>query len=184
MLAGVSGERVSRGWRQYYNMRLAWKITISILGVLVLLGGALYLWALQAASPSPLPGDGIRFGYIRGFDGANDSSMVFDEARWLAGNDAVDAAIRAGRCTEATRATCLPEDFFILNDSTSTVALELGADVMIVAIEPDEKNNLSEKTLSVDELKALAESEEGRDEPYQIWIEQGRVTIIERVYLP
>lgn len=159
------------------------------IGMLLFICGALFLFSRSLsgqppAEPQPLPGDGIRFGFIRSVSG---NTLSFDEARWLTGKEGEDAAIAAGHCTEATRTECLPNDFFIENTSTSTIPLTLADEPEIAMFTLTmEHEGVKETTISKEQLATLINDAHAHwaQLPYQMLVDQGKVTIIEEVYVP
>lgn len=157
------------------------------LGVIALLVYAVITVAPRTNTLQSQPGDGVYFGYIRAVEDGNTRTLVFDEARWLIGEEGKDAAIAAGLCTADAREECLPNDFFILNEATSTIPLSL-SDNPIVAMQTlkMESEGVKETQISLSEFAKLINDTKlhWATLPYQILVEQGKITIIEEVYVP
>jgi hypothetical protein len=160
------------------------------IALLIVIVGSLMLWSRSLEpkrfEPQPLPGDGIQFGFIRAVATSSGYVLQFDDARWLTGTEGENAAIAAGLCTEATRSECIPNSFFIENVSTSTIPLELGMSPLIAMFTLDmDENGVRETEVSQEEFAALINNNEQWSRvPFQMLVEQGKVTIIEEVYVP
>lgn len=129
----------------------------------------------------------IRFGFINEVQNDGGYVLVFDEATWLSGKEGQDAAIAAGLCTEETRAECLPNDFFILNSSTSTSVLRIASQAVIAMQTLHmEAEGVKESQISIEEFAVLMGDTalHWTKVPYQLLLEGGEVTIIEEVYVP
>ena len=127
----------------------------------------------------------VRFGFVRTVTG--DATLLFDEARWLTGKEGEDAAIAAGICTETTRNECLPNDFFIGNDATTTTLLVLSENVVIALLTLHmEEEGIKENLIDVAEFAKLINDPalHWNTLPYQMIVENGEVTILEEVYVP
>ena len=161
---------------------MKYAVMVSIVVVLALSG--LFLWRGGAMpETSPTTSD-IRFGFITAVEG---NTIVFDEARWLTGKEGEDAAIAAGLCTEATRAECLPNDFYIVNDAPTTVPLILSGDAMIaMATLHMEEEGVKETQISIEEFAKLINDSNlhWNKLPYQMIVESGEVVVLEEVYVP
>lgn len=141
-----------------------------------------FVWGNGA--PQTQPQSQILFGFITNVEG---NTITFDEARWLTGKEGEDAAIAAGLCTEATRAECLPNDFYILNDTTTTQPLTLADDVVIaMATLNMETDGVKETQISPDDFSQLINNptQHWSKLPYQMIVEDGKITILEEVYVP
>ena len=162
------------------------------IGLLVVIFGALFLWnrsvvPVEAPMQQPLPGDGIKFGFVRSVATSSDYVLMFDEARWLTGPEGEQAAIIAGICSEAARAECLPNGYFIENTSTTTIPLNFSTEPIIAMFTLTmEKESVKETSISKDAYAALINDRSAHwsQLPYQMLIEQGKVTILEEVYVP
>lgn len=165
--------------------------TFAGLALLAVLFGLLFLWNRNQEAPqtalAPLPGDGIHFGFIRAIQAGDVHVLDFDEARWLTGKEGQDAAIAAGHCTEDARSECLPNDFFIENSATSTFPLTLSNKPVIALFTYKmEQDGVQETQIAKEEFVILINdtSAHWSQVPYQMLVEQGRVTIVEEVYIP
>lgn len=160
------------------------KYVVIGIGLFLLIGGVyvLFLW-----TPPVQPSLDIRFGFIDRIETNGGLTIVFDDAEWLTGTEGENAAIEARLCTEKSRETCLPNDFFILNSSTSTVTITLLGDA-IVAMQTlnMEEEGVKETQISAAEFERLINDPtlHWSKIPYQILLEDGRITIIEEVYVP
>lgn len=154
--------------------------------LLLFLGAAVWWGTAQRAVPPPVPVTEVKFGFIRGIDAAA-RTIEFDDARWLVGSDAEDAAIAAGLCTEETRDDCIPNDYFILNEATTTERLQFSIDPHIAMMTLNaEESGVQETRVSLDEFVKLLHDTKAAwsDLPYQILLENGVITIVEEVYVP
>lgn len=161
------------------------KFLLAGAAVLLLLAGFLF-WMSRAVAPAEEPADqgAIRFGFILRVDG---DTITFDEAKWLTGVEAQDAAIKAGLCSEETRAECTPNDFFIVNDATTTEAVRFATNPTIAMFTLSaESEGVRETQISKEELANLINDSEAHWSklPYQMLIENGVITILEEVYVP
>ncbi|MBI5456962.1 hypothetical protein HY969_04475 [Candidatus Kaiserbacteria bacterium] len=160
-------------------------IVIGISVCFLLVGG--WYWLGSNGTPTVQQELDVRFGFIRGVQRNGGYALIFDPARWLAGKEGEDAAIAAGLCTETTRTECLPNDFFILNDATSTETLAIAAEPVIAMQTLEmEKEGIKETQISLEEFTRLIGdgSQSWTKVPYQLLVEGGQVTIIEEVYVP
>ena len=151
---------------------------------LVIGGGALYVRAIQHPIIVEEPGGGVRFGFIRSVSGNDGTSIAFDEARWIVGDEARHAAVAAGVCG-ADEEACPPNDYFIVNDATTTVELPLAQGVTIAIVDASGAEPQTEKTISPKDFAALINDvHHPKNIPYQLYVEHGLVTIIEETYVP
>lgn len=166
-----------------YNTEMKTAI-FSIFGSLVVIFGIAYL--LQVPTRQNDIGD-IRFGFIRAVEGSGPYAIAFDEARWLTGEAAENAAIASGRCSEETRSECLPNGFFILNESDNTESYAIADDAIIAMMTLNmETENVHETQVSQQQFSDLIndEAQHWHELPYQMLVKDGVVTIIEEVYIP
>lgn len=158
----------------------------AVLGSVLLLVGLSVLFVMRGGAisqPTPTSSE-IRFGFITNVDG---DTITFDEARWLTGKEGEDAAIAAGLCTEATRAECLPNDFYILNEETTTEELSFTNDAVIaMATLHMEEEGVQESQISIADFEKLINDQtlHWTKVPYQMIVENGKITILEEVYIP
>lgn len=139
--------------------------------------------------PTPDPDAGeIHFGFIREVGKSETGyAILFDEAVWLMGKEGEDAAIAAGICTDATRVECLPNNFFILNEATTTMPVQLAPEVVIaLSTLTMEKDGIKEAQITPEEFMALINDAQLHWSalPYQMLVVDGTVTILEEVYVP
>lgn len=131
-----------------------------------------------------------RFGFIRGVDLTGERvKLAFDEARMLSGNEAQDAAIRAGVCNEATREECTPNDFFIENIDDTVVLIPTAetVEVRMVTYPEGSSTPLAEHAIDIAEFVALISDidQQWRIPPYTLVLNtEGEVVKIEEVYVP
>lgn len=92
-----------------------------------------------------------QFGFIKSFDG---KSFVYDDAEWLTGEEANQAAIAAGEIEEGDT---VPNDYYIRNDSTATRSLRL-ADDAVVCMASTEFGGVTNQALTVDAFLAEIEN--------------------------
>lgn len=163
-------------------------------GVLLLalvLGGASLLFVEKRTvteEPSIVLFESTRLGFIRALY-ESDGIMVisFDDAVWLSGKEGADAAIRAGVCTEETRAECLPNDYYILNEQKSEESLVLDSKIQIVmkTWEAGEQG-IMDKEISLADFSALINDQKAHWNklPYIITTTNNGVVRIEEVYIP
>ncbi len=157
--------------------------------VLMLLLSVLFIirFAPEPVLTDPNAGE-IHFGFVREVGNSESGyAILFDEARWLTGKEGEDAAIAAGACTEAKRAECLPNDFFILNDATTTVPVQLDSAVVIaMATLTMEKEGVTETQITPQQFMDLINDPKlhWKSVPYQMLVVDGKVTILEEVYVP
>lgn len=155
-------------------------------GVVVLSLGAALLWGTaQRVVPPPVSTE-MKFGFIRGFD-ATTRVLLFDDARWLVGREAEDAAVAAGVCSDEKRDECTPSDYFIVNEATTTEQLTFSIDTHIALMTLNaEEYGVQETRVSLDEFAKLLNDKNAvwSSLPYQLLLENGEITIIEEVYVP
>lgn len=124
-------------------------------------------------------------GFVRS---VGDHSLTFDDATWLTGTAGEDAAIRAGICTDATRAECLPNDFFIENTDTSTVSLPVSSTVKVVmqTWQMEEMGQVAPHAIPYSEFKTLVNSNQKHWSalPYTITLINHKIVRIEEIYVP
>lgn len=128
---------------------------------------------------------GTKIGFIRSIDSEN-QKISFDDAVWLTGKEGQDAAIAHGVCTEVTRKDCLPNDYFILNETPDTVSLKLDADVRII-MKTWNTGDAGIMNKDIDLLtfdKLINSNDQWNKLPYTITIDTGEVENIEEIYIP
>lgn len=155
--------------------------------ILVIAASGIYWAVTQTPDTEPAGQLAVRLGFINAIQNEGGYALVFDEATWLTGKDGQDAAIVAGLCTEKTREECLPNDFFILNESTSTEIVRIAPEPLIAMQTLNmEKEGVKETEISIQEFANMINDETAHwmKLPYQILIEDGFVTIVEEVYVP
>jgi hypothetical protein len=128
--------------------------------------------------------DGRFFGYIRS---AREGSIRFDEADYLTGEDAAEAAEAAGDESPP------PNDFYIRNTSEETERIPLADDVEIRIQANIPEAGVGVESVTVDQWLRLLEGDDsvvdfewyGQGQlPYWITIEGGEAVLLEEFYLP
>lgn len=163
----------------------------TLIGTVVLMLFLSVLFIIRFA-PEPVltdPSAGeIHFGFVREVGNSESGyAILFDEATWLTGKEGEDAAIAAGACTEATRLECLPNDFFILNEATTTTPVQLDGEVVIaMATLTMEAQGIKETQVTPQQFMDLINDSKlnWQSVPYQMLVVDGKVTILEEVYVP
>lgn len=128
------------------------------------------------------------FGFIASIQKESGKTFVlFDNAEFLTGREAQEAAIRAGVCTEETRDECTPNDYFIENIDTRTQKIELSEDVSISmetyvsGIPGDAKEPISLVTFT----EIINDpSLHWNKLPYWITLQNSKITQIKEQYIP
>ncbi|HWO07371.1 MAG TPA: hypothetical protein VNM40_02195 [Candidatus Paceibacterota bacterium] len=158
------------------------RVILSLL-LALLVGGFLLTAALLGMGE----GGTERLGFIDGVTTNGNYGVIFDEAEWLTGAEGEDAAIEAGLCTEATRSSCLPNDYIIRNTSGATRVYEFANDVVItMQTLRMEQEGVRPTVISRQEFEQLINnpSQHWRDLPYRITIHNGLVRKVDEVYVP
>jgi hypothetical protein len=173
------------------------KILTALIGIGIFLFAAYYAIGLymkevpQGGAPAlpQLLDDGEYLGFIHAVDGGS-SAIQFDDAVWLVGTKAQDAAIAAGLCTEETREECTPNGYFIQNAlvKDELVFVHPNARVIMATL------GMEDPEWSVEESREIALTDFAtliNDParhwlflPYRITILDGVITQIEEVYIP
>ena len=143
-------------------------------------------------SSQSAPLTGRLFGFVSSLRSeGGEVSVIFDEALWLTGERARDAAIAAGLCTPEEPEDCLPNDYYIENASGETQDYLLLPDIRIFmeTLHHDEGGAyLSGEEVSLGEFRELFENPESarlwRRLPFWITFENGSVVRIEEQYVP
>ena len=129
----------------------------------------------------------ITFGFIRSATTGTTAQIAFDDALWLSGSAGEDAAIQAGLCTEATRAECLPNDFFIYNETEKSTSLPLDPSAVIYMLtwHAEEQGVKRENIRLFDFAKLVNDPNQHWNKlSYNVTIQDGRIIMIEEVYIP
>ncbi|MDH4119970.1 MAG: hypothetical protein OEW30_21520, partial [Acidimicrobiia bacterium] len=126
--------------------------------------------------------EGTFFGYVVD---ASDSEIVFDEAEFLTGDDAAAAAEAAGEESPP------PNDFFIRNTTDRTITLRLAPAVEVFVQAGFPEAGVGAERITLDEWLGLRRGEPLDFDwygagalPYSITVKNGRITVIDEVYLP
>lgn len=128
----------------------------------------------------------IDFGFIRSLD--TEKRMIsFDDALWLSGRAGENAAIAAGLCTEEARSECLPNDYYIYNESkiTTTIPLAENLTVYMVTWNAGEQG-VKRQFIKLDDFVKLINdnSLNWNQLPYNVTVKNNEVIMIEEVYIP
>lgn len=146
-----------------------------------------YIYSEKQAELAPAPQDGEHLGFIRALTD-DDTALYFDEAVWLTGAAAEDAAIAAGLCTEETRAECTPNDFFIKNDDATEARLPVRNDarVTLLTYRMEETGSVTARTVDIGTFSDLVNDPalHWSSLPYEIVVSQGDIVSIQEVYVP
>jgi hypothetical protein len=156
-----------------------------IFGILLalLIGGML----LTAALLSMGKGGTESLGFIDGVTTNGNYGIVFDEAEWLTGEEGENAAIEAGLCTEATRVTCLPNDYIIYNPSRAGRTLEFATDVVItMQTLRMEQEGVRPVVITRQDFEFLINDPRShwRNLPYRIVVQNNLIVSVDEVYIP
>ena len=131
--------------------------------------------------------DGAHLGFIHEVDLAS-NELAFDDAVWLTGVEAQDAAIEAGYCTESNRSECTPNGYFIKNASKvdETILIDETASFYMQTWKMEETGEVTTREISYTEFADLVNNTDlhWRQLPYTITVYGGRVTKVEEVYIP
>lgn len=131
-----------------------------------------------------------RFGFVTEVAVSGDRYYLgLDEATWVTGEAAVDAAVRAGLCDAAAPETCTPNDFFIENPEREVAWYPMSDSVTIVLQTlSDAQGNQSEAELSLDAFRDLFTTAQSvqrwRSTPFWVRFESGAVTALQEQYVP
>lgn len=128
----------------------------------------------------------ISFGFIA-MANASDRTIEFDDAAWLTGIPGEDAAIEAGLCTQEARAECLPNDFYIYNEDEKIVPMSLAENVAVYMVTLNaETSGVKREYVSFETFaKLISDSAlHWQKLPYNVSTQNGKVIMIEEVYIP
>jgi hypothetical protein len=128
-----------------------------------------------------------QLGFIKSISLGTKSKLVFDDARWLTGKEAEDAAIRSGICTEETRNECLPNDYFIENTLYTEAYIPIATAVQVVMqTYTAETQGVVATEIPFSEFTKLINNKSlhWAKLPYYITVQNGEITFIEEVYIP
>ncbi len=118
----------------------------------------------------------------------DEAVMLFDDALWLTGTEAENAAIAAGHCTQETRTDCLPNGYFILNATQrdEQIAVSPSAEVIMQTYNMSETGEVRDYPISLTEFARLINDPDLHFSklPYTITVEDGEVTRVAEVYIP
>lgn len=131
--------------------------------------------------------DGKHLGYIHDIN-VPDLTILFDDAVWLTGTAAQNAAIEAGRCTEANRSECTPNDYFIKNEKVrdESVLIDSNALLFMQTWKMEETGEVTEREIGLVDFAKLVNDPtlHWRTLPYNITIQNGKIIRIEEMYIP
>jgi hypothetical protein len=129
-----------------------------------------------------------RFGYIRSVDSSIEpATLEFDEAEWLSGEAAQQAAEADGAIQPGDP---VPNDYYVRNDDKSTRRLEIAPDAAVTAIRcqlcrDGEPGNLADFLASFSKRgQSYNDDYRGAESQYWLTIEDGRVLAIDEQYRP
>lgn len=129
-----------------------------------------------------------RFGYIRSVDASTEpATLEFDEAEWLSGEAAQQAAEADGAIEPGDS---VPNDYYVRNPNESTRRLEIAADAAVTAIRCQlcrggKPGNLTDFLASFSKRgQTLGDDYRGAESQYWLTIEDGRVLSIDEQYRP
>lgn len=163
------------------------KITLIGVLIVVLISAGIYYFLAVKLPEATRIGDGKYLGYIHNVD-TRDLKIAFDDAVWLSGKAGEDAAIEAGHCTEKTRSECLPNDYFIKNAEVVDENLLIAGDarVFMQTWKMEETGEVATREIGMSDFAELINNQtlHWRQLPYNITIQNGKVTKIEEVYIP
>lgn len=165
------------------------KITL-ILGLLVIVISGLVVAVKNvnlSNSPDMPNGGKVELGFIRAVNLGGDDTLLFDDAIWLSGREAEDAAIDAGLCTNDTRSECLPNDFFILNVSKETETLEIDPRARFFTKTFDaEDTGILDKEINLARFAGLINDTQAywNKLPYNVTVKNRRIIKVQEVYVP
>ena len=128
----------------------------------------------------------IDFGFIRNL-ATTTPAIAFDDARWLSGKAGEDAAIAAGICTEDTRADCLPNDFYILDQYKKTEIIPLAPNAIVYMLTwHAEAQGVKRETIPLRTFTTFINDPQPHwnQLPYNVTIQDGKIIMIEEVYVP
>jgi hypothetical protein len=129
-----------------------------------------------------------RFGYIRSVDASTEpATLEFDEAEWLSGEEAQEAAEADGAIEPGDP---VPNDYYVRNPDKSTRRLEIAPDAAVTAIRcqlcrDGKPGNLEDFLASFSKRgQTYADDYRGAESQYWLTIEDGRVLAIDEQYTP
>ena len=158
--------------------------------VMILLGVVNYVWyknykrnlVYQIERPPQKS-----LGFIRSITEGASFQVEFDDALWLTGREAEDAAIRLGVCTEGSRSECTPNGYLITNTNQETVAIFLAPEAQIEMVtyrtgEPDD----GPESITPGEFASLINNSAlpWNSVPYHVTLQNSRIIKIEEQYIP
>ena len=118
----------------------------------------------------------------------NNTAFDFDDATWLTGAAAEDAAIEAGLCTEETRGECTPNDFFIKNEVVKDERLVLDPNTLVLMMtwRMEETSEVAPHEISLADFATLINDPalHWSSLPYAVVVADSVVVQIEEVYVP
>lgn len=139
------------------------------------------------AVPAPV-GQKVLGGYIRMINMESPVTIHLDDAVWLTGKAAEDSAIAAGLCTEATRATCLQNGFFINNPTQDVRSLIISPTAKLMMKTWNTGGaGIQEREIRIDEFAKLIQdgsAKWSKKVPYRVTTDNDIVIKIEELYVP
>jgi hypothetical protein len=144
--------------------------------------------APQVAETSPHAAGVETFGYIRSVSTAGGRvTIAFDEAEWLSGKEAQQAAEEDGATPPGEP---VPNDYYIRNRDTTTRTLEVVAEAKITArrcgaCREGKPGNLADFIAAFGETgQSYMDDYRGAESQYWVTIASGRVVAIDEQYRP
>lgn len=183
----VRGSKSATAFEAMVNSFALPKAEASATGTTTTSGGQTTNTEKPAAIPAPA-GQRILGGYIREINMESPVTMHLDDAVWLSGRNAEDSAIAAGLCTEATRATCLHNGFFISNPTQDVRALLVSPTAKLVMKTWNTGGaGIQEREIRIDEFAKLIQdgaAKWSKTVPYRVTTDNDIVIKIEELYVP
>ncbi len=160
-------------------------LLIVVVGLFYALNG--YIYNEKQGAETPALSNGEHLGFIHALID-NNTAMDFDDAIWLTGTAAEDAAIAAGICTEETRNECTPNGYFIQNSTRDDARISIDPQTVVVmqTKNMEETGGIEAKQISLTEFASLINDQNlhWNELPYTITITNNTVTRIAEVYIP
>lgn len=183
----VRGSKSATAFEAMVNSFALPKAEVTTTGTTTTSGSQTVSTEKPAVVPAPA-GQRILGGYIRSINMESPVTIQLDDAVWLSGRHAEDSAILAGVCTEATRATCLHNGFFISNPT---------ADVRTLLVSPTATltmktwntggAGIQERAIRIDEFAKLIQdgtAKWNKTVPYRVTTDNDIIIKIEELYVP
>jgi len=129
-----------------------------------------------------------KLGFIQNIETSeNGTQVTFNEAVWHSGDEAIEAAIQAGVCTEETRDSCTPNDYFIeiIDAPVLTYMLNSDTRVVMMTYRDDINTPLTPNEIPATDFMYLLQNGESvwSQLPYRITIFGTQIANVEEVYV-